>query len=512
MALKFFFDRNKVYIHPWHIADITATRDIGKIANGLRVKKVFAVIENSFITAYYDVESANSLGRYFLNKIIKDKKFSKKVIDNIYKYSEKMESFCDKIDGLTNIKELSDKKLSDIYGEYINNLCAVRAWGWVPVFLDGGDISFLTDYITREFKKYLEKIDKEDKFGGYYPVLSSSEKESEVQREEIARLNILLKILKEKQAKEIVKDIKSNNYNNFISKFPKIYKIIKKHLKDFCWLTYAYVGPTMTIEHLFDLFNDNLKKGEISRQKNSKIDHYRNIKKEKEKIIKEIALPSNLIYLFEVSSEFMFIKDYRKGIYQRSYVSVDKILKEISRRTKMSLKGVKYLVFSEIKEVLKKKGDHYHGISQLREKKCCYTVINGVIKVSDGEDCEKEIAKNIKKEKKTFSGVKEIKGMTAYGGKVSGPVKIVLVEKDVSKVKEGDILVSSSTNPDLIVAMKRAAAFVTDMGGIISHAAIVSRELKKPCIVGTKEGTHILKDGDIVEVDADNGIVKIIKN
>ena len=60
----------------------------------------------------------------------------------------------------------------------------------------------------------------------------------------------------------------------------------------------------------------------------------------------------------------------------------------------------------------------------------------------------------------------------------------------------------------MIVAMKKAAAFVTDTGGIISHAAIISRELKKPCVVGTKIGTHVFKDGDVVEVDADKGIVR----
>ena len=59
--------------------------------------------------------------------------------------------------------------------------------------------------------------------------------------------------------------------------------------------------------------------------------------------------------------------------------------------------------------------------------------------------------------------------------------------------------------------MHRAAAFVTDEGGITSHAAIVAREMKKPCVVGTKNATRILGDGDMVEVDADSGIVKIIK-
>jgi pyruvate,water dikinase len=60
--------------------------------------------------------------------------------------------------------------------------------------------------------------------------------------------------------------------------------------------------------------------------------------------------------------------------------------------------------------------------------------------------------------------------------------------------------------------MEKAAAFITDEGGITCHAAIVSRELKKPCIIGTKIATQVLKDGDLVEVDANNGVVKIMNS
>ena len=67
------------------------------------------------------------------------------------------------------------------------------------------------------------------------------------------------------------------------------------------------------------------------------------------------------------------------------------------------------------------------------------------------------------------------------------------------------------TFPNFIPAMEKAAAFVTDEGGILCHAAIVARELKKPCVVGTNISTQILKDGDMIEVDADNGVVRILK-
>jgi pyruvate,water dikinase len=82
---------------------------------------------------------------------------------------------------------------------------------------------------------------------------------------------------------------------------------------------------------------------------------------------------------------------------------------------------------------------------------------------------------------------------------------------ELSKIHFGDIIVTPLTTPDFVVAMKKSSAIVTDLGGMTSHAAIVSRELGIPCIVGTKNATRILKDGDMVEVDANNGVVNILK-
>lgn len=107
--------------------------------------------------------------------------------------------------------------------------------------------------------------------------------------------------------------------------------------------------------------------------------------------------------------------------------------------------------------------------------------------------------------------VKELKGTSAYKGVVRGTVKIVNTIDDLKKFNEGDVLVSIQSSPSLISGIIRSSALVTDEGGIMCHASIISRELKKPCVIGTKIATKVLKDGDKVEVDADRGIVSIIK-
>lgn len=104
-----------------------------------------------------------------------------------------------------------------------------------------------------------------------------------------------------------------------------------------------------------------------------------------------------------------------------------------------------------------------------------------------------------------------LKGLIAFAGKIQGTARIIFSQKEQDKIKEGDILITSMTTPELIGAMRRAGAFVTDEGGILSHAAVVAREFKKPCIVGTGTATRIIKDGDLVEVDADHGVVRILE-
>ena len=110
-----------------------------------------------------------------------------------------------------------------------------------------------------------------------------------------------------------------------------------------------------------------------------------------------------------------------------------------------------------------------------------------------------------------------IGGTTANGGIYRGTVKIIrtvfsnAVLKEIEKVKKGDVLVAETTGPEIMVACKKAGAIITDEGGITCHAAIISRELKIPCIIGTKIATQVLKDGDLVEVDAKRGLVRKIK-
>ncbi len=125
------------------------------------------------------------------------------------------------------------------------------------------------------------------------------------------------------------------------------------------------------------------------------------------------------------------------------------------------------------------------------------------------EDIEKIF--RIKIEKIT-EDIRELRGQVGFKGSVKGVVRKIMSYSQANELKEGEILVTAMTTPEFLPALKRASAFITDEGGIMSHAAIVSREFNIPCIIGTKVATQVLKNGDLIEVDANHGVVRIIQH
>ena len=147
--------------------------------------------------------------------------------------------------------------------------------------------------------------------------------------------------------------------------------------------------------------------------------------------------------------------------------------------------------------------DHY-GIPQDVE----WGIVGGTIYILQSRPIttigNKKEARNMTEEHKPGAKLL-LKGQGAAPGIASGKVVIIRDVRDVGKVKEGDILVTKMTNPDMVPAMRKVAAIVTDEGGMTCHAAIVSRELGTPAIVGTKNATNLLKNDQLVTVDGEKG-------
>lgn len=202
--------------------------------------------------------------------------------------------------------------------------------------------------------------------------------------------------------------------------------------------------------------------------------------------------------------------------------TIDNILRSVSRKHLNKKREreviIKYFFLHDLKNLLS--GEKIDlDIIKKRKKAFVIVHINNKIQYIEGKEA-RVITSSFKKSeqaeyKKAIHG---LVGQTANRGKIQGKVVIspmldIKAAMEVEReMKKGDILIVQSTNPDLMVLCDKAGAIVTDQGGMLSHAAVISRELRIPCIVGTTNGTKVFKTGDLVEVDANKGIVKIIKN
>ena len=168
------------------------------------------------------------------------------------------------------------------------------------------------------------------------------------------------------------------------------------------------------------------------------------------------------------------------------------------------------LTFKEMITIAEKKLS-LEELEKIRKRKIGCFLFNGIV-YSGLENLDFVLEKNnLKLEEDEIEEVAELSGVVAMKGYSKGIVRKIKTRKEILDFKEGEILVTQMTSPDYIPAIKKASAIVTNEGGSLCHAAIISRELKKPCVIGTKIATQVLKDGDLVEVDAEKGVVRIIK-
>jgi phosphohistidine swiveling domain-containing protein len=230
---------------------------------------------------------------------------------------------------------------------------------------------------------------------------------------------------------------------------------------------------------------------------------------QKEKIIK--ILPeevSNLLDVFEVLAE---MHDTRKEIQMRMMKTGFTLAEAILKKSSIPMKYRDFMLVEEYFDLTKGVKPSL-SVLQSREKAfwCQITSKSDVLMLSGEEALGKLEESKIYEPEKDKQEI--IKGTPASPGKFKGVVRVELDQKVlINNFKLGEILVTGMTTPDFVPAMKKAGAIITDEGGITCHGAIIAREFKKPCIVGTRIATQILKDGDFVEVDANNGIVRILK-
>ncbi|MFA5359215.1 MAG: PEP/pyruvate-binding domain-containing protein [Patescibacteria group bacterium] len=219
---------------------------------------------------------------------------------------------------------------------------------------------------------------------------------------------------------------------------------------------------------------------------------------------KNISIPNELIKIIETNRQRI----------TKYYPKIEKTLQETAKEIgkKNNFGGSLLLSFSYA-EIIKKKNFKLldKDVLLLRQRQDNYFYIysekNNKEIISINSATISQLNKNYMALTQSIPG--EIKGTSAYPGIKTGIV--LKVPNKTKNMPENMIIVVPMTHPKDIMLIRKSEAIITDEGGILSHAAIISRELQKPCIIGTKIATKILNDGDLVEVDANQGIIKVLK-
>jgi len=225
-----------------------------------------------------------------------------------------------------------------------------------------------------------------------------------------------------------------------------------------------------------------------------------------QKIVEELKVKEKDKIYLEMARRFAYIVDARDDFRRQAVFYARSFFSEIAKRMGIKLKDISFLQEKEIIAFL----DEGKRISNktIRERQKGFVLYYDKKKniVCKQGKIINQIIKNFGLDSKQKT-IQTIKGTVACRGKVKGNATIVKGLKDLKKVKDKDVMITITTHPDYVLAMRKASAIVTDEGGITCHAAIVSRELGIPCIVGTKLATKLFKDGDFIEVDANKGLV-----
>lgn len=387
-----------------------------------------------------------------------------------------------------NVSNLTAEETSEIIGRFfeLHKLAHVPRG---PMWQLETPKHILTSYLNKFLKESAEeantKIDPTEAFR----VLTTPTEENVLMKEKLALARIAL--INDKQER---------------------LKALDNHIKEYEWLEYGLQGRILNRKHFTDEMERLIESG--AEKRIDAMENENKLMSEKQnECVNVFKIGNSHQRIFKIVRDSMLARLHSKYSQFFAYYSLEPLFLEICKIGNLSLEQLRYLTPDEFKKIILRKGrkDNYNLIADERKKSSVQISDKNQTIIWVGAEAKKNMARIIFfKEEVDFKGARELKGQVAVKGLVVGRVKIVNTVQEIVKMHSGNILVSHMTNPDIVPAMRMAAAIVTDLGGITCHAAIVARELGKPCVIGTKIATKILNDGDMVEVNANKGIVRIL--
>lgn len=402
----------------------------------------------------------------------------------------------DGYDGLVRLTEIFSERMKEfleyLKGEHITLEGFRRQYTAVSGFLVLG--VFPEKYLTEELQRLITKkcgtFDQD-----YFSAIAYPSEQNDATKEVLALIDLALMMRREGVS---VRD-------------EVMHQKIEEHLKSYAWLGSRWSMEDGFTEHDMATRLENYLRSSALEEEKENIEAPRKQADNKTKeFIVRYDLDDDERKLVMAVKTFCFFRTHRSESLVKATFLLKRYIEQHPQEFPFVLDDIKYLTVTEI--LSDQTRENIRSLIQERKKAFVGVSVDGVVKILSGLECQgvtslEDIMKTLPREVVN----QEIMGQVGFGGVVHGRVKIVASEVDIAKVCSGDILVATMTFPHYIAAMEAASGFVTDEGGILCHAAIIAREMKKPCIIGTRIATQVLKDGDLVEVDAEQGIVKILE-
>jgi phosphohistidine swiveling domain-containing protein len=405
----------------------------------------------------------------------KNHKFLIKLLHDSYRMNEKNEEWCRHIQG-TNMTKVDKKYIIDKWQEYIQALNEFTAYLILPLFVEEDMQNHLRTAIAKKFPDLVEEI---------FHIFTTPQKRGITHQEKLALLKLAVR----------------QNSGKKISA-----KEIKDHLFQFCWIkNNSFEGKFYNEEELRRRITDSA----AENPKHSLAKHLiEDAESRKKYRLYYKECDHRTQHVIDTLQEAIYFRSWRTERYYRNAYFLQNFYAKVAETIGLTEPlDLFYLTPYEILDILK--GKAKTNPRHIKERKLGYFVFEDKkeFTILSG----KELAA-IKKKVQVVSEIKntEIKGQTAYPGFIIGKVRVIKHKSEFHTVKDGEIIVTSSTTPDFIPVLKKVTAIIAEEGGVLSHASVISRELRIPCIIGTKTATKVFKNGDMIEVDANKGIAKKI--
>ncbi len=441
-------------------------RSISKyIKKGLKPAPMWYSKEMGY--AYYAEDELLETGNILIEKLSEDRAFIDKIIANWNRIQEEIKHFIGKVKGIDKLKAnellMLIKEFDKLYSDF---------------WKESGLVEPMDIAIMHNIRDEIEERTKDKK------------EQNEILQILTTPIGMTYNLEKDKRIYEIIK----KKGQDADAEIGKLYD-------DFFWIECNYGNQeAVSIDYFYDLLKKYAEEKFVFKYDKA------GLKKERDETIKMYSISEKGRFVINLIDKFNKLHDDRKKYQTILFYYVNLVLNEISKKIGIDTKFLKYALPREIDSVIE--GSITKDMLKERRNLVLFDVSGNGTEIYVGEKA------NQQKERLTSNvdqNLSDFDGLTACPGNAVGRVQIIHTLKEIKNFEEGNILVTGMTTPEYVPAMKRAVAIVTDEGGVTCHAAIISRELKIPCIVGTKIATKVLSDGNLVEVKANHGIIKILE-